>query len=75
LINGPRLLLADEPTGDLDATTAREDRRAARSPAPRQRISLVVVATHDEALARRAHTLYAMESGVLSPVSELAQGR
>ena len=74
LINEPRLVLADEPTGDLDATSARDvvallDRlRHAHGFA-------LVVATHDEALAHRADTLYAMESGVLSAVSELAQVR
>ena len=51
LVTGPRLLLADEPTGNLDTHTGEEiaapPRRAARGG------RTVVLVTHNEALARR----------------------
>src|SRR5262245_4646897 len=53
LVNGPRLLLADEPTGNLDAATADEVMRYLLSFAADNGTTLVLV-THDEALAQRA---------------------
>ena len=61
LANRPRLLLADEPTGELDQTTGREiveliDRLHADGMA-------VVVVTHDPAVAERAARLVRMQDG------------
>ena len=61
IANGPRLLLADEPTGELDQTTGEQivaliDRLHADGMA-------VVVVTHDPAVARRAHRLIRMRDG------------
>jgi putative ABC transport system ATP-binding protein len=61
LANRPRLLLADEPTGELDQTTGEQivsllDRLHADGTA-------VVVVTHDPAVAGRAHRLITMRDG------------
>jgi predicted ABC-type transport system involved in lysophospholipase L1 biosynthesis ATPase subunit len=50
LVNEPQLLLADEPTGNLDTETAREiaDLLLARN---RERGTTMIVVTHDEELA------------------------
>lgn len=61
LANRPRLLLADEPTGELDQATGEQivallDRLHADGTA-------VVVVTHDPAVAARAHRLIRMRDG------------
>jgi len=61
LANRPRLLLADEPTGELDQTTGQQivgliDRLHADGMA-------VVVVTHDPAVAARAARLVRMRDG------------
>ena len=53
LINRPRVLLADEPTGNLDSATAEEVLALLLAHADRCAATLVLV-THDEELARRA---------------------
>jgi putative ABC transport system ATP-binding protein len=58
----PRVILADEPTGNLDTTTGNEivdilERLAA------ERGTTVIVATHDTALASRAPRRLAMRDG------------
>jgi putative ABC transport system ATP-binding protein len=52
LVNGPRLLLADEPTGNLDAATADEVMRYLLAFVADNGTTLVLV-THDEELAQR----------------------
>ena len=69
LANRPRLLLADEPTGELDQATGEQivalmDRLHADGTA-------VVVVTHDPAVASRAHRLLRMRDGRI--VEESAQ--
>ena len=61
LANRPRLLLADEPTGELDQATGEQivsllDRLRAGG-------TSVVVVTHDPAVASRAHRLITMRDG------------
>jgi putative ABC transport system ATP-binding protein len=63
LANRPRLLLADEPTGELDQATGDQiisliDRLHADGMA-------VVVVTHDPAVAARAHRLLRMRDGAI----------
>ncbi|MHB1425317.1 MAG: ABC transporter ATP-binding protein [Gemmataceae bacterium] len=52
LVNRPRILLADEPTGNLDSTTAGEILDLLLEHLRRQEAALILV-THDEELARR----------------------
>ncbi|MDR0505024.1 MAG: ATP-binding cassette domain-containing protein [Bifidobacteriaceae bacterium] len=64
LINQPTLLIADEPTGSLDADTRTEvadllfDRGAAEDRA-------LLVVTHDPVVAGRADKVYALQAGKL----------
>jgi putative ABC transport system ATP-binding protein len=53
LVHSPRLLLADEPTGNLDPATASRVLDVLASEARRERAALVLV-THSEAAASRA---------------------
>ncbi|MEW6198448.1 MAG: ABC transporter ATP-binding protein [Planctomycetota bacterium] len=64
LINQPRLVLADEPTGNLDRATAERigDVLAAL---PREHGVILVVVTHSDALARRFDRQYELNEGTL----------
>jgi putative ABC transport system ATP-binding protein len=63
LANRPALLLADEPTGELDARTG-EEVIALFDRLNRDGTTLIVV-THDEVLARAAHRVVHMRDGVI----------
>ena len=76
LINRPRLLLADEPTGDLDEDTENDIIALLERMREETRCGLVLV-THNLALAKRADRTFVMERGVLGvidlpPVSRTA---
>jgi putative ABC transport system ATP-binding protein len=62
LANHPRLVLADEPTGDLDSQTGSEVVQLMHSMA-KQEGSSVVVVTHDPVVAERADRLVEMRDG------------
>jgi putative ABC transport system ATP-binding protein len=63
LANAPQLLLADEPTGELDAKTG-EDMIELLERVNRDGTTIVVV-THDETLARAARRVVHMRDGVI----------
>ncbi len=62
LVPSPRLLLADEPTGNLDGATGRQVVDLLFAASARRNTSLVMV-THDEALARRCRRVLRMADG------------
>jgi putative ABC transport system ATP-binding protein len=63
LANGPRLLLADEPTGNLDSHTAREI-VALLAGLNRDRGLTIVMVSHEEALVREfAHGVVRLRDG------------
>jgi ABC-type lipoprotein export system ATPase subunit len=64
LINQPRLLLADEPTGSLDANNAGELGQLL-SELNRENDLAVVVVTHSMDLASRMGKIYRLTSGSL----------
>ncbi|MFD6042659.1 ABC transporter ATP-binding protein [Streptomyces koyangensis] len=68
LVNRPRLLLADEPTGALDSTTRNEVADLLFSAPSRWQCALVVV-THDHAVAGRASRHVELTDGRLAPVA------
>lgn len=64
LVHEPALLLADEPTGNLDAETARDIVPLLRSLA-RRREAALLIATHDRALAAGADRILELVDGRL----------
>jgi lipoprotein-releasing system ATP-binding protein len=66
LAGSPRLLLADEPTGDLDSATA-ERLHALINELARSRGLAVVLATHNSALAGACDRVLRLDAGRLSP--------
>ena len=67
----PKLLIADEPTGNLDQATGRHVADLLFSMAQERRMTLVLV-THDPALAARCERQIAMRSGRIETAAELA---
>ena len=67
LINRPKLLLADEPTGSLDRETSRELGEVLVRLNREEGTTLVVV-THSQELAGLLDPVYALENGVLEAV-------
>jgi len=65
LVTGPRLLMADEPTGNLDDTTGAQVAGLLFELNRAERTTLVV-ATHDPYVAERCETVYRFRDGVLS---------
>ena len=64
LANQPKLILADEPTGELDTTTGSETVKLLYELA-KQESATVLVVTHDPVLSEKADTLYEMRDGRL----------
>jgi putative ABC transport system ATP-binding protein len=63
LANRPRVLLADEPTGNLDSTRARELLSLLREMVDRDKLTVLLV-THDRELASNfAHRIIMMKDG------------
>ncbi len=62
LANNPPLVLADEPTGNLDTTAGRDLMRLLKSLNESQGTTFVVV-THDPAVARRTNRVLVMADG------------
>jgi lipoprotein-releasing system ATP-binding protein len=62
LIAGPDLLLADEPTGNLDASTGRDIVRLLRDLNVTNKLTIVMV-THDQAIAEHADRIVRLTSG------------
>lgn len=67
LVNRPEIILADEPTGNLDSVTAEQiygifDRLSMEG------ITLIVV-THNPDLARRSHRIITIKDGIISTES------
>jgi lipoprotein-releasing system ATP-binding protein len=69
LVNEPRLLLADEPTGNLDWKSGEMILRLILDLHARKGLSSIIV-THNEKIARYCHKLYLMEAGELKLLSE-----
>ena len=68
----PTLVLADEPTGNLDETTGRQIIELLFA-SQRRRDATLVLVTHDPALAERCDRVVRLRSGRLEPASRSRQ--
>ncbi len=73
LLGGRPILLADEPTGNLDARTTDEVMQLINR-LRQERELTVVVATHDPAVASHADRIFALRDGQLSERTPSAEG-
>ncbi|HXY40177.1 MAG TPA: ABC transporter ATP-binding protein [Vicinamibacteria bacterium] len=64
IVTDPKVLVADEPTGDLDARSATEILELMET-LNREFQKTIVMVTHDPRAAERAHTQHHLEKGVL----------
>jgi putative ABC transport system ATP-binding protein len=64
IVTDPKVLVADEPTGDLDAKSAEEILQLMEV-LNRDHKKTIVMVTHDPRAADRAHTQHHLEKGVL----------
>lgn len=65
LINTPALLLADEPTGNLDSENSRDILKLLRKFNKEQNQTVIII-THDEKIAMAADRIIAIEDGKIS---------
>jgi len=68
LVLQPRLLLCDEPTGNLDPETAVHIMNLLFE-LSRLRQTAVLIVTHDRSISARADRVFGLTTGVLAPVS------
>jgi putative ABC transport system ATP-binding protein len=64
IVTDPKVLVADEPTGDLDAKSA-EEILELMEVLNREHLKTIVMVTHDPRAAERAHIQHHLEKGVL----------
>lgn len=74
LINRPKLVLADEPTGSLDARAAEVLGELLCGLNEKESVALVAV-THSEALAARMQRVFSLENGKLNEVDAQRHSR
>jgi lipoprotein-releasing system ATP-binding protein len=67
MANQPAVLLADEPTGNLDEETARKVFEALVA-AARGTAAALLIATHNAELAARADGIYRLHNGLVEPL-------
>ncbi|MCE9605920.1 MAG: ABC transporter ATP-binding protein [Planctomycetia bacterium] len=64
LINQPKILLADEPTGNLDSKTSKDILRLFQELNSEEGITIVLV-THDQNVGNHAHRIILMRDGLI----------
>lgn len=67
LLKKPRLIFADEPTGNLDRQTANDVMDVMLDYVTQERAGLFIV-THDESIASRCSTMYRLQDKLLQPI-------
>ena len=71
LVTNPKILLADEPTGDLDSLTATMVFNLISRLHTEHRLTSVIV-THNQSLARRCTRILRLDQGILEEVAPFA---
>ena len=74
LVNEPAILLADEPTGNLDSTTSREVLDLFRHLNAESGITVILI-THDHEIARHGHRVVQFHDGLIVRDETHAAGR
>ena len=74
LINRPQLLLADEPTGNLDSRTTEDLLQMLQRLNQTEGLTIIIV-THDESVARHAQRIIRMKDGVIVDEGPPAQSQ
>jgi len=72
LINSPKLILADEPTGSLDKESSENLGRLLVDLNREERVALITV-THSMDLARLMNTVYNLQDGKLERITDLSK--
>lgn len=67
MINNPKVILADEPTGNLDPNTAEEVFNLFLKTASIKNTAMIIV-THNHEIAKRMHNVYELNNGLLQEV-------
>ena len=70
LVTDPTILVADEPTGDLDRTSAEEVLNLMER-LSREAGKTIIMVTHDPRAARKARSMRVLEKGVLAGAPEI----
>jgi len=73
LINDPKIVLADEPTGNLDTTTGWEIVRLMKRLNEEKGQTFVVV-THDQGVAETANRMIQLKDGIIQGVKKGSEG-
>ncbi len=68
LINGPEILLADEPTGNLDTKTAHDVQDLFLMLNETKKITTLIV-THNETFAQKLHRIIKLEDGLAKEIN------
>ena len=63
IVNDPKIIVADEPTGDLDRAERRRDPRRSSRSSTREFKKTIVMVTHDPAAAERATVIRRLDKG------------
>ena len=71
LVNNPSIILADEPTGNLDTRTGHEIMEMFKALNRNEKITIVMV-THEREIAQYAQRIIILRDGVVSDVEEVA---
>lgn len=71
LVNKPQILLADEPTGNLDNSTGQEISDLLASLNDSDRLTIIMV-THDESVAKRADRIVRLNQGRIETLEDAA---
>ena len=69
LANNPEVILADEPTGNLDSKTGKEILKLFKELHKKENKTVIVV-THDESIARNSEKIYYLSDGKIIDVKK-----